>query len=142
MLRSLVAGFLIAALPAAPAFAKHDQGEPPGRHGHGTEGAAVVFSSHQRVIVRDYWVEKHGRGNCPPGLAKKHNGCLPPGLAKKRYVVGRRCDPRFIAPLPPPLEVRLGPPPPGFVYAVVDGDVVKLAVGTYLVVDAISSLTR
>ena len=22
------------------------------------------------------------RGNCPPGLAKKHNGCLPPGHAK------------------------------------------------------------
>ncbi len=22
---------------------------------------------------------------CPPGLAKKNNGCLPPGLAKKRY---------------------------------------------------------
>ena len=22
---------------------------------------------------------------CPPGLAKKHNGCLPPGQAKKIY---------------------------------------------------------
>lgn len=22
---------------------------------------------------------------CPPGLAKKHNGCLPPGQAKKLY---------------------------------------------------------
>lgn len=22
---------------------------------------------------------------CPPGLAKKHNGCLPPGQAKKVY---------------------------------------------------------
>jgi hypothetical protein len=21
-------------------------------------------------------------GNCPPGLAKKHNGCLPPGHAR------------------------------------------------------------
>jgi hypothetical protein len=29
-------------------------------------------------------------GNCPPGLAKKNNGCLPPGQAKKRYVVGQR----------------------------------------------------
>src|SRR6185312_16662794 len=28
----------------------------------------------------------HGRGRgCPPGLAKKHNGCLPPGQAKKLY---------------------------------------------------------
>jgi hypothetical protein len=25
---------------------------------------------------------------CPPGLAKKHNGCLPPGQAKKIYSRG------------------------------------------------------
>ena len=24
------------------------------------------------------------RANCPPGLAKKNNGCLPPGQASKR----------------------------------------------------------
>ncbi|MEQ8897954.1 MAG: excinuclease ABC subunit A [Roseovarius sp.] len=26
-----------------------------------------------------------GSKGCPPGLAKKHNGCLPPGQAKKIY---------------------------------------------------------
>ena len=26
-----------------------------------------------------------GVGGCPPGLAKKHNGCMPPGQAKKLY---------------------------------------------------------
>lgn len=26
-----------------------------------------------------------GGGGCPPGLAKKNNGCLPPGQAKKLY---------------------------------------------------------
>jgi hypothetical protein len=25
----------------------------------------------------------YGVGGCPPGLAKKHNGCMPPGQAKK-----------------------------------------------------------
>jgi len=25
----------------------------------------------------------YGRGGCPPGLAKKHNGCMPPGQARK-----------------------------------------------------------
>ncbi|WP_375691279.1 excinuclease ABC subunit A [Pseudooceanicola sp. LIPI14-2-Ac024] len=37
--------------------------------------------------------KNHGHGNghvvaqngCPPGLAKKHNGCTPPGLAKKQW---------------------------------------------------------
>jgi len=25
----------------------------------------------------------YGIGGCPPGLAKKHNGCMPPGQARK-----------------------------------------------------------
>lgn len=29
---------------------------------------------------------------CPPGLAKKHNGCLPPGQAKKRLALGSRIE--------------------------------------------------
>ena len=32
----------------------------------------------------------YGVGGCPPGLAKKHNGCMPPGQAKKLYRVGQR----------------------------------------------------
>jgi hypothetical protein len=28
--------------------------------------------------------------SCPPGLAKKNNGCLPPGQAKKMYNIGQR----------------------------------------------------
>lgn len=27
----------------------------------------------------------YGIGGCPPGLAKKNNGCMPPGQAKKLY---------------------------------------------------------
>jgi hypothetical protein len=33
----------------------------------------------------------YGR-SCPPGLAKKHNGCLPPGQAKKRFARGQRLE--------------------------------------------------
>ena len=32
----------------------------------------------------------YGAGGCPPGLAKKNNGCLPPGQAKKLYNIGQR----------------------------------------------------
>lgn len=46
---------------------------------------------------RGYWYDggyyRDGRyvgKSCPPGLAKKHNGCLPPGLAKARWTVGQR----------------------------------------------------
>lgn len=31
----------------------------------------------------------YGTGGCPPGLAKKNNGCLPPGQAKKLYNRGQ-----------------------------------------------------
>jgi hypothetical protein len=31
-------------------------------------------------------------GFCPPGLAKKGNGCLPPGQAKKRFAQGQRLE--------------------------------------------------
>jgi hypothetical protein len=34
--------------------------------------------------------QAYGMGGCPPGLAKKNNGCLPPGQAKKLYRVGQR----------------------------------------------------
>jgi hypothetical protein len=34
----------------------------------------------------NYW----GNRSCPPGLAKKNNGCLPPGIAKQSFNVGDR----------------------------------------------------
>ena len=103
----------------------------------------IGFSIQQVEAVRGYHVERYGRGNCPPGLAKKNNGCLPPGQAKKRYAVGHPL-PTGVKwqPLPADLEMRLGRPPEGYVYAVVDGDVAKLVVGTLQVVDAIDGLVR
>src|SRR5438876_2622737 len=123
----------------------HDKGAPAAEveRGRGDRAVVVVFNDRDRDEVRRYWVDTVGRGNCPPGLAKKHNGCLPPGLAKRRYVVGRPLPASVrVEPLPPVLVTRLGPPPAGYEYAVVDGDVVKLAVGTRLVVDAINAILR
>jgi hypothetical protein len=45
-----------------------------------------------------------------------------------------------VQPVPPVLVTRLGRPPAGYEYVLVDGDLVKLAVGTRLVIDAISAL--
>ena len=120
----LMAGAAALAI-AGPAVAK------PG-HGQG-HGNSQSYGTHGNV--------GYGVGGCPPGLAKKGNGCLPPGQAKRRYIVGQRLPTTVvIQPLPPVLVTRLGPAPRGYEYAVVDGDVVKLAVGTRLVVDAITAL--
>lgn len=37
-----------------------------------------------------------GPKGCPPGLAKKHNGCLPPGQAKKMYGRGDYLDGDYV----------------------------------------------
>jgi hypothetical protein len=103
----------------------------------------VAFNDTQREAARHYFVEDHGRGNCPPGLAKKQNGCLPPGQAKKRYAVGHPLPQGIVVGrLSVELSVRIGPAPPGYQYGILDGDLVKLAVGTMLVVDAIEGLVR
>ena len=127
----------VALLAGKPKDKDKDKGKA-----HGGE-VTVVFTDSQREAVRGYFVEEHGRGGCPPGLAKKHNGCLPPGQAKKRYVVGHAMAREIVVgPVPEKLSVRIGPPPQGYVYGVVDGDLVKLAVGTMLVVDAIEGLVQ
>ena len=101
----------------------------------------VTFGETDRAAAREYFAHKYGRGNCPPGLAKKNNGCLPPGQAKKRYQVGQRLS-RDVVYMEAPAElvVKLSPPPSGQKYVMVDGDLVKLAIGTLLVVDAIDGL--
>src|SRR5215218_1880816 len=70
--------------------------------------------------------------------SQENHGCLPPGQAKKRYVVGHSLPHGIVVgELPVELSVRIGPAPGGYRYGIIDGDVVKLAVGTMLVVDAI-----
>ena len=123
------------------------KGNPPATHAAENPPAAthvtVVFNDTQRGAARDYFVGAHGRGNCPPGLAKKNNGCLPPGQAKKRYAVGQRLPNGIVVgDLPKELSARIGVAPSGYRYGIVDGDLVKLAVGTMLVVDAIQGFVQ
>ncbi|MGN6848707.1 MAG: hypothetical protein ACTHJK_04390 [Sphingomicrobium sp.] len=64
--------FLLLAGAAALGFAGPALADPGHGHGHGNGRG------------HDYGYGYGDRG-CPPGLAKKHNGCLPPGQAKKLY---------------------------------------------------------
>jgi hypothetical protein len=100
------------------------------------------FSAKHRTYVHEYYAEQFRAGSCPPGLAKKRNGCMPPGQAKK-WRVGQPL-PRdvVIYDLPPELVVRIGVPPPGHKYVRVAADILLIAVGTSIVVDAISDLSR
>lgn len=91
--------------------------------------------SHRDVIVRYY--DSH-RVSCPPGLIETRTGCLPRGQAKKRYTIGQPL-PRtvIIETLPYDLYRQLPPPPHGYIYRRVDGDVLLIAEATKKVIDAI-----
>jgi hypothetical protein len=70
MKQLLIIASVAALASTAPAYGKPDHANHGGHVGYGT-------------------------GGCPPGLAKKNNGCLPPGQAKKLYGVGYRFDRGF-----------------------------------------------
>lgn len=80
-------------------------------------------------------------GHCPPGLAKKHNGCQPPGQAKK-WAVGSPLDPSLRLPVPPEILIKVGPPPAGHEWVRVAGDIVLVAVGTAMVIKGIEGLLK
>jgi hypothetical protein len=64
---------------AGPSFAKPGDGHGNGnsqRYGYDNHGRGSHFG--------------YGAGGCPPGLAKKNNGCMPPGQARKLYRAGQR----------------------------------------------------
>jgi Ni/Co efflux regulator RcnB len=91
-------------------------------------------------MVRDYYGKQFSRGRCPPGLAKKENGCMPPGQ-ERRWQVGHPL-PRDVVyySVPQPLVVQIGRPPSGYRYVRVAGDILLMAIGTGMVVDAIQDL--
>ena len=144
MNRTILAAFAVAALGAlalGPAAAD----DKPGRGAKGGTSVTVnvVFDDRDRIVVRDWYGEQVRGGHCPPGLAKKKNGCLPPGQAKKKWQKGKRLSRDVVFhDLPPPLIVKLRPPPQGYRYARIANDILLIAVGTGLVLDAIEDLGR
>lgn len=120
---------------------KHRDRDDDRRGSHSERGDRYFGERHQ-VLVREYFVTEHRAGHCPPGLAKKNNGCMPPGQAKKWHK-GRPL-PRDVVyyDLPPKLVIQLGTPPTGHKYVRVASDILLIAIGTAMVVDAIDDLGR
>ena len=125
----------------------HDKkaGHGPEKGERGPAGPALghrVFEDRQRVVVHEYFVTEHRAGRCPPGLAKKNNGCMPPGQAKKWQVGHPLPRDLIFYDLPPTLVIQIGAPPSGYRYVRVAADILLIAIGTGLVIEAISDLGR
>jgi Ni/Co efflux regulator RcnB len=118
-------------------------GNEQGRDGD-RYGSTVTFSfgSDDRRIVSDYYGSQARKGNCPPGLAKKNNGCQPPGQAKKWQKGQPLAKGITYYELPKELRVRLPVPPPNHRYVQIAGDILMIAIGTSMVVDAIEDILR
>jgi Ni/Co efflux regulator RcnB len=149
----LAALALSAALAAGPALADKPEwagnGKGKGKkheervEQHGSATASRFTEQHRRLIAEYYGGQQAQPGRkCPPGLAKKNNGCLPPGQAKK-WGLGRPLpgDLRYYD-LPRDLLMRLPPPPAGHRYVRVAADILLIAVGSSMVIDAVEDLVR
>jgi Ni/Co efflux regulator RcnB len=120
----------------------NDRGERGDRGQGDRERGRPGFDEARRQRVHEYYAREMKRGHCPPGLRKKHNGCMPPGQARK-WKVGERL-PKDVAyhDLTPQLRVEVGVPPAGYRYVQVANDILMIAAGTGMVVDAINDLGR
>ena len=85
----LIAGTAAMAM-TMPALAKPGnkghQGHGPAVHAKGKAAKPTVVRTRARTVA----TPNYGANACPPGLARKGNGCLPPGQARKIFTVGQR----------------------------------------------------
>lgn len=89
-MRTLLTLAAIAALSATPALAKpgggHGNGGDDDRGGqemrHGGDRDDYEHGDRRHDVQRNYGYHGSAYRNCPPGLAKRHNGCTPPGQAR------------------------------------------------------------
>ncbi|MDP1962185.1 MAG: RcnB family protein [Reyranella sp.] len=94
----------------------------------------IVVVDRDRTLVRTYYRNEYVAGRCPPGLAKKNNGCLPPGQAKKMWSVGQPLPPEVVYyPIQRELWTQLTPPPYGYEYVQVDDDIVLILTATRVI---------
>ena len=167
---SLALVALVVAAVAQPALAQKDKDDKPGRgggpdkamHGKGNDNAPgqgqgqgqgargnqpaapgnFVVADRDRNAVYTYYRNDFAAGNCPPGLAKKNNGCLPPGQAKKLWSIGQPLPGSVVFyPLPGPLLMQLSPAPAGYQYVRVANDILMMAIGTRMITSALADLS-
>lgn len=127
----------------SPEYRRYSRDHPPGPgYRHGGPTIDFRFDDHARGAIYGYYGERFRRGDCPPGLTKKRDACVPSGQ-DRLWQRGYSLPPGIVYySLPPPLLRRLPPPPPGHRYVRVAADILLIAVGSALVLDAIEDIGR
>ncbi len=140
---------VLCAAMISPSSADNDKNKGQGRDnpnigrgaGAGPQDQQIVIYDRDRDTVRIWYRSEYAAGRCPPGLAKKNNGCLPPGQAKRMWNMGEPL-PRQVAyyPLPRELYAQLTPPPYGYQYVRVDNDILLMVIATRLIAGVLGNL--
>ena len=92
LLLAAAAASLALVAPAVADPGKNNGHSKQAKHGQTLhQGQDKQQAKHLKNVYKgqtaaNYW----GIGSCPPGLAKKNNGCLPPGIAKRSFNAGDR----------------------------------------------------
>ena len=103
--------------------------------------AGAYFNEQHRARVREYYAKEYGDGRkCPPGLAKKHNGCMPPGQAQ--WDVGQHAAHGHSGVHRAPARAGLsaGRPRTATATHVIGNDIVLVQIQSNLIVDIIVDL--
>jgi len=139
----------IAVVVGVPAFAKKpdspgnsvsqgsSQSNSASSHTHeDSQAAHNYFNDDRRTRIRDYYASSRKSGNCPPGLAKKNNGCQPPGQLKKWRKGESLPSDVVYYDLPFALINALGPAPDGQRVVQVGTDLLLISIASGMVIDA------
>jgi hypothetical protein len=149
----LTVGSASADSPFGSQDAKHDSKHEKrhkirGRHGYQYKqnqdrsqySGGRYFNDRDRIVADGFLGNEYRSGQCPPGLEKKSNGCVPPGQAKK-WTIGQPLPQDVVYyDLPSELITEIGMPPPGYRYVRVASDILLIAIGSTMVMDAIYDL--
>jgi len=106
-----------------------------GKHDDKVRHGGYFKDEHREHARRSYHEHYAGAGKCPPGLAKKNNGCMPPGQARK-WAVGQPLPREVVVyEVPRPVLVTLPAAPVGYRYERVGADIVLVRASSRVVVD-------
>ena len=113
---------------------------PPSRKPVKPAQRAPRFEQNDRTIIHNYYANDFQRKRrCPPGLQKRDNRCV--SMSSRQWTVGKPLPRKVIYyELPPAMARRLGPPPANHKFVRVAQDILLIATGTGIVVDAIDNL--
>ncbi|MDR3299312.1 MAG: RcnB family protein [Candidatus Accumulibacter sp.] len=124
---------------AAPPSAQHRPAPPPPSARRPAPPQNAHFDDRHRGLASDYYRRAYVGNRCPEGLSRQGSSCVFVGA--RAWTQGKVLPHSVIFyDVPQTLLYELPPPPHGYRYVRVGGDILMIAIGTGLVIDAIRDI--